>query len=93
MVELRGRIVGKPRQYKTADGQKRFATLLRLPNPDEFTQLGTVEVQSEESLGAADDVVKVKARVSGSTRPFQYTDRTSGEVKSGVDCTIRLTAV
>lgn len=90
---IRGRVESKARSYKDRNGGKVYATLLRLPNPDEFTTLGTVEVNSREPLGEVGDTWAGKVRISGSVRPFSYTDRASGEIKSGTDVTVRLTAV
>lgn len=90
---IRGRIVGKPRKFKGQDGVQRFATIVRLPAPDEFTSPATVEVQSSEHLGEAGDSYAGKVQISGSSRPFSYTDKQSGEIKQGTDVTIRLTAL
>lgn len=90
---IRGRVESKPRTYKDRTGAKVYATLLRLPNPDEFTTLGTVEVNSSEPLGEVGDTWAGKVRISGSVRAFSYADRTSGEMKAGTDVTIRLTAI
>ena len=88
---IRGRIVGKPRSFKAQDGSRRYATLIKLPNPSEFDNAGTVEVQSPDQLGEVGDSWSGKVRITGSVRPFQYPDRATGEMKQGVDCTIRLT--
>lgn len=88
---LMGRIIGKPRSYKSQAGEQRFATLVKLPNPSEFESAGTVEIQSAERLGDAGDTWRGRVRITGSVRPFGYTDRVTGESKSGTDVTIRLT--
>jgi len=90
---LRGRIVGKSRQYKTKDGERRFATVLRLPNPDEFTSLGSVEVHSVETLGEDGDSWAGRARLTGSVRTFDYQDRNTGDKKSGREFAAKLTVL
>jgi hypothetical protein len=90
---ISGRIVRKARRYKSQDGTQRYATLVKLPNPDEYTNAGTVEVQSAEPLGDPGDQWRGKVRISGSVKSFSYTDRVSGEVKSGEDVSIRLSVV
>lgn len=90
---LAGKLVGKARTYTDRDGRKMYAHLVRLPAPDEWSSASTVEVNARENLGADGDSVRVIARVSGTARPFTYTDRESGERKQGQDVTIRLTVV
>lgn len=92
-VALAGKLVGKPRTYTDRDGRKMYAHLVRLPAPDEWSSASTVEVQARENLGADGDAVRLIARVSGTARPFVYTDKDSGEKRQGQDVTIRLTVV
>jgi hypothetical protein len=93
VAPLRGRIVGKPRQYKARDGSRRYATVLRLPNPDEFTTLGQVEVDSAEALGDDGDTWAGRVRLSGNVRTFGYVDKTTGEKREGREFAAKLTVL
>lgn len=93
VARLTGKVASKPRTYRDREGTQHFATLLKLPARDEFSSASTIEVQSRQRLGEVGDVVYVDVRISGTARPFTYTDRASGEQRSGTDVTIRLTVV
>lgn len=90
---VRGRLEGKPRKWKDREGRTQYAHLLRLPNPDEFTTLGVVEVTSDESLGEDGETWAGRVRLSGSVRGFNYVDQADGQRKQGRECTIRLAVV
>lgn len=47
--------------------------------------------QARTVLGSDGDDVRLTVRISGTARPFTYTDRETGEKRQGQDVTIRLT--
>jgi hypothetical protein len=88
-----GRIAGKPRQYKDREGARWFATIVKCPAPDPYSNPSSVEVNSREPLGDVDTDVSLLVRLSGTVRTFRYQERDTGESKTGVECTHRLTAL
>lgn len=90
---LRGLIAGKPRSYQDREGNRAWATLLKLPAPDQYSSAQTVEVNSRAQLGSAGQEIEVLVRVGGSSRPFKYTDKDTGEPRQGLEVNIRLVQV
>jgi hypothetical protein len=88
-----GRIAGKPRQYKDREGARWFATIVKCPAPDPYSNPSSVEINSREPLGDVDTDVSLQVRLSGTVRTFRYVERETGESKTGVECTHRLTAL
>lgn len=85
------RISGKLLHSRRANQQ--YYTQLRTPAPDEWSHPSTVEVRSKDKLGETDDVLNLRCRLSGSVRSFQYTDRDTGERKTGFDSKVFLDVV
>jgi hypothetical protein len=61
-VERSTRRTGKDGTY--------FLTLIKMPAPDEFSSPSTVEVSSQQQVGARGDSVRVKVRVFGFPRSY-----------------------
>lgn len=87
-----GRIRAKPRKITTQAGPLHL-TLVTLPAPDEFTSPSTVEIRSKNALGEQGDAIKLKCRIGGRVRPYDKTDRDTGEVTKAQICNIDLTAI
>lgn len=91
---LKGRIVGKPRQWSDGDtGRRIYATRVKLPAPTEFDDSQEVEVRSAQPLGGHGDQVHLKVRIGGWSRRFTYKDKESGQDMTGHETTITLTVV
>lgn len=73
-----GRIAAS-RSKSSAQG-KLFFTLLRLPAADAYSSPATVEIQSSERLGGADEEVSVVVEIGG--YPRSYSDKEGGQVRT-----------
>lgn len=58
-----------------------FLTLVKMPAPDQFTSPATVELSSDQQLGARGDEIRVKVRVFG--YPRSYTTKPSRDYPEG----------
>ena|SRR5690606_32441545 len=83
VVLQRVRIAGKIQNVRRHDGN--IYTQIIAPAKDEYSRPSTYELRSKERLGEKDDVVNVDCEVSGTSRPFTYMDKESGERKTGFD--------
>jgi hypothetical protein len=61
------------------NGKVMFTTLI-LPAPDQYSKPDRIEVRSDNAIGSVGEDVQVRCRLGGyAKRPFDYTDRETGE--------------
>lgn len=91
VVMVNGLIQFPPRKYKTQSGS-RWAHVVRLPAPDEFTSPQTVEIQANEKLGDPGDRITVECDLGGIGRRFNETNEDGTKGAAYQTAWIRLTA-
>jgi hypothetical protein len=79
---MRVLIVGRIVSSKGLDKGGRM-TVIVTPAPDAYSHPSTVEVKSQQQLGAKGDDVRVACMLKGYMRRFEFTDKRTGEVKQG----------
>lgn len=79
------------RSFKMTDGT-RYAHLIALPAPDQYSHPELVEVIARTCLGERDTDITVQVRVGGIRNNFTIKDKDTGEVVQIQSANNRLTA-
>lgn len=65
-----------------------YYTQIVSPALDEYSNPSRFGLRSSSKLGDIEQVITVDIAISGSSRPFDYTDKETGERKKGFDNTV-----
>jgi len=69
-ARIAGRIQGQ--RVVNSNGAKTFRTILKLPAADVYSSPATVEVRSQERLGAVQDEISILVGVGGFPRSYEH---------------------